>query len=164
MFPLSLFSALFFPYSHDMICPYTNLIFFPNRLDKLPLPQGRGIRDFKHLCPRFKFIPHKYYKQDFGVTQAKVLAYMEGKFFNKVFIPVMTAVSKEKKIGVSTSTDNESRMGGGGGAGGEEEEEREGQEKSERTKEEAADKAMGDMDSSDDEVTLVYLRIYIFFP
>jgi len=103
----------------------------------------------RNVILRFKFIPHKYYKQDFGVNQSKVLAYMESKFFQKVFIPVMTAVSKEKKIGVTTATDNEFRAGGGGGDG--DDDEKEGPQNKEKGKEEAADRAMGDMDSSDDE-------------
>ena len=32
---------------------------------------------------RYKFLPHKYYKQDFGVTPSQVLAYLENKFFIK---------------------------------------------------------------------------------
>jgi hypothetical protein len=36
---------------------------------------------------------------------------MEKRFFLKVFLPVLTAVSKEKKIIVETATDSDARHG-----------------------------------------------------
>ena len=102
---------------------------------------------------RFKFLPYKYYKQDYGVTQHQVLQYMENKFFNKVFFPVMVAVSKEKKVGVDVGQDMDLKIGHGGGGGGDrDEDEGEGGDVTkERRNEETADKAMGDVESSDDE-------------
>jgi len=78
---------------------------------------------------------------------------MENKFFHKVFFPVMVAVSKEKKVGVDVGQDMDLKIDRGGGVGGDrDEDEGEGGDVTkERRNEETADKAMGDVDSSDDE-------------
>merc|ERR1719273_2343112 len=70
----------------------------------------------------FSFLPYKMYKQNFGVKPAQILEYFETKFISKVFMPVLAAVTKAKKVVVETSTESEGKKKGGvGGADGEEE-------------------------------------------
>ena len=90
----------------------------------------------------FNFLPYKMYKQNFGVKPAGVLEYFETKFISKVFMPVLAAVTKAKKVVVETAPDNEGKKKGGvGGADGEE--------GNERAMEAAADFGMNN--ESDDE-------------
>jgi len=111
--------------------------------------QLRPVRE-RNITLRYKFVPHKYYKKDFGVKAAQVLHYMESKFFIKMFIPVMVAISKEKKITVEVSQDSDQKVRGGAGSGDGDEDDNNADER-EREREQAVDAAMGDMDSSDDE-------------
>lgn len=100
---------------------------------------------------RFNFLPYKYFKKNFGVQPSKVLAYMEKRFILHVLLPVLTAIYKEKKITVETTSDSDARTGGrSGGLGGDDDEEEAGQ-SAKRMEEAAADRAMGDQDSSDEE-------------
>jgi len=54
---------------------------------------------------RFDFLPRKIYKMDFKVTPAELLDYFETKFITKVFIPVLSAAIKDKKVAVETGTE-----------------------------------------------------------
>merc|ERR550519_1886588 len=98
---------------------------------------------------RFQFLPHKNYKQNFGVKPGEVLAYFENKFIVKVLMPVLSGVSKDKKVMVETGVDSDhkGRKMGGGGRGEAEDEDGEGN----RRQESAADRVMGDAESSDEE-------------
>merc|ERR1719289_584697 len=86
----------------------------------------------------FNFLPYKMYKQNFGVKPAGVLEYFETKFISKVFMPVLAAVTKAKKVVVETSTESEGKKRGG-----------EGEDADERAMEAAADFGMNN--ESDDE-------------
>ena len=88
----------------------------------------------------FSFLPYKMYKQNFAVKPAQVLEYFETKFISKVFMPVLAAVTKAKKVVVETSTESEGKKRGGGG---------EGEDADERAMEAAADFGMNN--ESDDE-------------
>ena len=89
---------------------------------------------------KFHFLPYKHYKQNFGVKPAEVLHYFEHKFINKVFLPVLAAVTKEKKVGVESASETEGKNRGGGEEGGDDED---------RAMEAAAEFGMGE--DSDDE-------------
>ncbi|XP_059079806.1 DNA-directed RNA polymerase I subunit RPA1-like [Tigriopus californicus] len=54
---------------------------------------------------RFEFLPRKAYKDRFLTTPNKILAYFERKFVFKVFMPVMTAIIKDKKITVESGAE-----------------------------------------------------------
>jgi len=97
---------------------------------------------------RFEFLPHKNYKQNFGVKPSQVLEYLEKKFIMKVFMPVLSAVSKDKKIMVEVGVDSNSKRGKAGSKDGDEEENEDGDL---RNQESAADRMMGDVESSDEE-------------
>merc|ERR1719419_283189 len=105
-------------------------------------PERARIVDLK-----FEFLPHKNYKQNFGVKPAQVLDYFEKKFIIKVLMPVMAAVTKEKKVLVESGVDDDMRKRTTG-AGGEDDE---GGEDNNRQQESAADNVMGDIESSDEE-------------
>jgi len=94
---------------------------------------------------RFNFLPYKKYKNQFGVKPAKVLQYFETRFIMKVLMPVLAAVTKEKKILVETATEKDRSRN----PSGESEEGGEGEKEKER--DDAAGRGMGDADSSDDE-------------
>jgi len=68
---------------------------------------------------RFQFLPYKSYKQNYGVKHSEVLEYFEQKFISKVFMPVLAAVTKAKKVVVETAVEKE-----GGRREGEERERR----------------------------------------
>merc|ERR1719180_718787 len=91
----------------------------------------------------FSFLPYKMYKQNFAVKPAQILEYFETKFISKVFMPVLAAVTKAKKVVVETSTDNEGKKKGGAGGDGEDGDE--------RAMEAAADFGMNN-ESDDDDV------------
>ena len=90
----------------------------------------------------FNFLPYKMYKQNFGVKPAGVLEYFETKFISKVFMPVLAAVTKAKKVVVETSTDNEGKKKSGAGGDGEDGDE--------RAMEAAADFGMNNESDDDD--------------
>ena len=92
----------------------------------------------RHVSLRFIFLPHKNYKQNFGVTPGEVLAYFEQRFIMKVFMPVLSGMTKEKKILVETSTES----------GGQR---KQGDDEEGRKAEAAADQGMGEHESSDEE-------------
>ena len=93
---------------------------------------------------KFQFLPYKNYKQNFGIKPAEVLAYFENKFIIKVLMPVLAGVTKEKKVLVETGVDNDSRSKRTGGRDEESEE-------TDKSQERAADKGMGEHESSDEE-------------
>ena len=97
---------------------------------------------------RFQFLPHKTYKQNYGVKPSQVLHYFETKFITKVLMPVLASVSKDKKVIVESGTDTDMRAARR--AGGEKDDDEEG--KTEKKQEEkTADRGMGEVESSDEE-------------
>merc|ERR1719237_249032 len=94
----------------------------------------------------FNFLPYKMYKQDFGVKPAAVLEYFETKFISKVFMPVLAAVTKAKKVVVETSTDNEGtkKVGARG----------DGEDGDEKAMEAAADFGMNNESDDDEEIEM----------
>merc|ERR550532_2592809 len=77
-----------------------------------------------------------------GVKPAAVLEYFETKFISKVFMPVLAAVTKAKKVVVETSTDNEGtkKVGARG----------DGEDGDEKAMEAAADFGMNNESDDDD--------------
>jgi len=96
---------------------------------------------------RFQFLPHKNYKQNFGVKPSQVLQYFEKKFIMKVLMPVMAAITKQKSVTVESGTDGDERARKSGGGDDDMSEAGERGKKQES----AADRVMGDVESSDEE-------------
>jgi len=99
---------------------------------------------------RFEFLPHKNYKQNFGVKPAQVLEYFENKFIMKVLMPVLANTIKEKKTtNVESGMDNDMRGKSSGGADDDDDDGGAGEKG--KKQESAADRVMGDVESSDEE-------------
>merc|ERR1719427_1572591 len=94
---------------------------------------------------RFQFLPHKNYKQNFGVKPSQVLQYFEKKFIMKVLMPVMAAITKQKSVTVESGTDGDERARKAGGGDDDMSEAGERGKKQES----AADRVMGDDDMSE---------------
>lgn len=93
---------------------------------------------------RFELLPYKTYKKDFCVKPDQVLQYFEQKFINKVLMPVLAAVSKEKKVVVETAIDSDGKKKKGNEDGNDEEDD--------KAMEAAAEFGMGGGDESDNEM------------
>merc|ERR1712131_315153 len=93
---------------------------------------------------KFQFLPHKNYKQNFGIKPEQILSYFESKFIIKVLMPVLAGVTKEKKVLVESGVDNDMKTKRGGG------DDEEGG-VTDKNLENAADKGMGEHESSDEE-------------
>ena len=93
---------------------------------------------------KFQFLPHKNYKQNFGIKPEQILSYFESKFIIKVLMPVLAGVTKEKKVLVESGVDNDMKTKRGGG------DDEEGG-VTDKNQENAADKGMGEHESSDEE-------------
>ena len=91
---------------------------------------------------RFQFLPYKTYKQDFGVKPEQVLQFFEEKFINKVFMPVLAAITKEKKVIVESAAETEKGKRKEGG---------DGEDAEDRVMETAAEFGMGGDDSDNEE-------------
>ena len=96
---------------------------------------------------KFQFLPHKHYKQNFGIKPEKVLEYFEKKFIIKVLMPVLAAVTKEKKVMVETGVDSDNKAR----RGKDNTEEEDGEARTDKAQETAADTGMGEHESSDEE-------------
>ena len=116
-------------------CPYvffTKITFFLNHTqttladvletvtvtERLKIRGGRA----KIVKMRFEFLPKKVYKQDFKVTPSELLNYFETRFIQKVFIPVLSAVIKDKKVALETSTEKTPKAGTAGSEANEDDE------------------------------------------
>jgi len=97
---------------------------------------------------KFKFLPHKNYKQSYGVKPGQVLQYFEKKFIMKVLMPVLAAITKQKTVTVETGMDSDGRSRKAGGGGGNDDDEAVERGKKQES---VADRVMGDMESSDEE-------------
>ncbi len=51
------------------------------------------------------------------MTPTRLLAYFEHRFIAKVFLPVLAAIDKDKKVVVESGTDKDGPRSGGGGGG-----------------------------------------------
>jgi len=86
--------------------------------ERLKIRGGRA----KIVKMRFEFLPKKVYKQDFKVTPSELLNYFETRFIQKVFIPVLSAVIKDKKVALETSTEKTPKAGTAGSEANEDDE------------------------------------------
>merc|ERR1712142_417124 len=98
---------------------------------------------------KFEFLPHKNYKQNFGVKPGQVLKYFEEKFITKVLMPVMSAITKQKTVTVESGTDGDERGRRTGVGDGDDDDGGAGEKG--KKQESAADRVMGDVESSDEE-------------
>ena len=64
---------------------------------------------------RFEFLPRKAYKSQFCMEPSKILQYFEKRYISKVFMPLLSAVMKDKKVVLESG--NEKAKKGGGGRG-----------------------------------------------
>ena len=122
-----------------------NRVIFADLLEKVVVTEKVQLKPNRArvIELKFQFLPYKNYKQNFGVKPDQVLQYFENKFIIKVLMPVLAAITKEKKVMVETGVDEE-RKSKKSGDNDEEEE-------SEKRAESTADKGMGDHESSDEE-------------
>ena len=86
--------------------------------ERLKIRGGRA----KIVKMRFEFLPKKVYKQDFKVDPSELLNYFETRFIQKVFIPVLSAVIKDKKVALETSTEKTPKAGAAGSDANEDDE------------------------------------------
>ena len=66
----------------------------------------------RNVQMRFNFLPYKRYKSQFCVRPTRVLKYFETQFIMKGLMPVLAAVTKEKKVLVESAADKEGRSRG----------------------------------------------------
>merc|ERR1719347_1374147 len=113
--------------------------------EKIQLKPSRA----KIVKLRFEFLPHKNYKQNFGVKPGQVLKYFEEKIIMKVLMPVMSAITKQKTVTVESGTDGDERGRRTGVGDGDDDDGGAGEKG--KKQESAADRGMGDVESSDEE-------------
>ena len=76
-----------------------------NVSEKLQVRGGRS----RMVKMRFEFLPRKMYKNEFKTTPSELLDYFETRFIARVFIPVLSAVMKDKKVAVESGSEPKKR-------------------------------------------------------
>ena len=125
-----------------------NRVIFSDILEKVDVTEKMKLKPTRArvIEMKFQFLPFKHYKQNFGIRPAQVLKYFETKFITKILMPILTSVTKEKKVLVESGVDNDNKVAGGAGNSDED-----GEPRTDKQQENAADTGMGDHESSDEE-------------